>query len=64
MLEVLTWRGVVDAGGAAAQLSRTAVFIAYAAGAVGTVAVASMGMAALASFTPRTTSRADSIFRA
>ncbi|MBM6979759.1 MAG: phosphatase PAP2 family protein [Actinomyces succiniciruminis] len=68
MLEVLTWRGVVDAGGAgavaAAQLSRTAVFIAYAAGAVGTVAVAGMGMAALALLTPRGVGQAGPAARA
>ncbi|WP_103063014.1 phosphatase PAP2 family protein [Actinomyces qiguomingii] len=55
-LEVLTWRGVVDGGGvvavAAGQITRTGAFIAYAAGAVGTVAVASMGMAALALLCP------------
>ncbi|MBE6481549.1 MAG: phosphatase PAP2 family protein [Actinomyces ruminicola] len=57
-LEVLNWRGVVAAGGLSTPatiqaLGRTGTFIAYAAGAAGTVAVACTGMAALALLTPR-----------
>ncbi|WP_136313085.1 phosphatase PAP2 family protein [Actinomyces procaprae] len=57
-LAVLNWRGVLAVGGTPTPatiqaLGRTGTFIAYAAGAVGTVAMACMGMAALALLTPR-----------
>ncbi|SDN40490.1 PAP2 superfamily protein [Actinomyces ruminicola] len=65
-LEVLNWRGVVAVGGVPTPatiqaLGRTGTFIAYAAGSVGTVAVACTGMAALALLTPRARRLGDAL---
>ncbi|MBW3067977.1 phosphatase PAP2 family protein [Actinomyces sp. 594] len=68
VLAVLNWQGVMAAGGAPTPatiqaLGRTGTFIAYAAGAVGTVAVACTGMGALALLTPREAGQGGALTR-